>query len=170
MKDTERGLTRVIAAASGILAAVLLPAGAAVADDYDFNPEIASFVPTQVEGYPPLINEVTGTESWQNFDLTTNAPVLCIFNGTDTETTVGSFTNDDYLTVSSLDIISGTGSVFIPTGTQIDLANFGGGWENEWIDIPAGGTDPGASDLLITPFGEFALFGSFFSDFSTVLG
>ncbi|MEB3031135.1 hypothetical protein [[Mycobacterium] nativiensis] len=39
-----------------------------------------------------------------------------------------------------------------------DLANFGGGWENEWIDNPA----VGASDLMITPFGDFPLFGSFF--------
>ena len=52
---------------------------------------------------------------------------------------------------------------------QIDLANFGGGFENEWIDVPSGSTDPGVSDLLITPFGDFALAGSFFTDLSTVL-
>ncbi|HXS86244.1 MAG TPA: hypothetical protein VN741_11465 [Mycobacterium sp.] len=156
--------------AGGLLGAAFLPMAVAVADQYDFTPDIGSFVPKQVEGYPPLINEVTGTESWQIFDLTTNAQVIGTLNGTDTETTIGSFTNDDYLTDSSLFVTNGTVSVAIPVGTQIDLADFGGGWENEWIDIPSAGTDPGASDLLITPFGDFALFGSFFSDFSSVFG
>ena len=156
--------------AGGLLGAAFLPMAVAVADQYDFTPDIGSFDPKQVEGYPPLINEVTGTESWQNFDLTTNAQVIGTLNGTDTETTIGSFTNDDYLTDSSLFVTNGTVSVAIPVGTQIDLADFGGGWENEWIDIPSAGTDPGASDLLITPFGDFALFGSFFSDFSSVFG
>jgi hypothetical protein len=55
-----------------------------------------------------------------------------------------------------------------PTDTQIDLANFGGGWENEWIDIPSG-PDAGTADLLITPFGDVPLCGSVFSELATVL-
>jgi hypothetical protein len=47
-------------------------------------------------------------------------------------------------------------------GTQLDLANFGGGFENEWIDVPGSGTGYGISDLLITPFGDLPLLGSFF--------
>jgi hypothetical protein len=59
--------------------------------------------------------------------------------------------------------------VFVfPTDTQIDLANFGGGWENEWIDIPSG-SDAGTADLLITPFGDVPLFGSVFSELASVL-
>jgi hypothetical protein len=160
----------VCAVTGGFLAAAFLPMAVAFADEYDLIPDITTFAPTQVEGYPPLINEVTGVEKLSVFDLTTNTPLYTdLLSGTDTVTTIGSFTNDDYLMSGSYDAI-GTSSVFVmPADTQIDLANFGGGFENEWIDIPSGGTDPGASDLFITPFGDFALFGSAFSDLSAAL-
>jgi hypothetical protein len=35
---------------------------------------------------------------------------------------------------------------------------------------PEDGSDPGISDLLITPCGDFQLLGSFFSDLATALG
>jgi hypothetical protein len=173
MKDTGQRLTRIVAAASGLLAAALLPAGAAFADEWDFTPYITSFAPTQVEGFPPLLNEVTGTEDWQLFDLTTNHNDPSLFAGVDTQTTFGSFTNDDFLFQPS----GGTNFIgyygdpevtFPGDGVQIDLANFGGGFENEWIDI-ASGPNAGTSDLLITPFGDFTLFGSFFSELSAAL-
>ena len=114
------------------------------------------------EGYPPLINEWTGTQDWGINDLTANSTAQFgadDFTGTDTETTIGSFTNNDYLTSSALIADS-----FIMHGvTQVDLANFGGGWENEWIDVPSG-SDAGTSDLLITPFGDFELLGTGFAD------
>lgn len=177
MKDTERRLTRVVAAASGILAAALLPAGAAFADDFDFTPSISSFAPTQVEGFPPLFNEVTGTEDWQPLNLTANTINPVLLPGVDTETTFGSFTNDDFLfnpvdpvgggVVTYLIALPGHASVTLPgDATQIDLANFGGGFENEWLEI-ASGPNAGASDLLITPFGDFTLFGTGFSDLAT---
>ena len=153
----------------GLLAAAFLPMAVATADEYDFTPDLTTFVPTQVEGYPPLINEVTGTEQWGVFDLTTNTSFAPnVINGTDTETTFGSFTNDDYLISSGL-VVSGPHFFSLPVGTQLDLANFGLGFENEWVDIPSG-PNTGISDLLITPFGDFELFGSGFSDFSTALG
>jgi hypothetical protein len=155
-----------------LLASAILPVALAAADTDGFTPDIASFVPSQVEGYPPLINEVTGAESWSISDFTTNSVrSVDIFDGKDTETTIGSFTNDDYLTSSSLTVFPASGPLFqVPDGTQIDLANFGLGFENEWIDVPSSGSDPGVSDLLITPFGDFALLGSFFSDMTTALG
>jgi hypothetical protein len=58
----------------------------------------------------------------------------------------GSFTNDDF----------SNGTV------SIDFANFGGGWENEWIDFPGTGPGSAISDLLITPFGDFPVLGTFF--------
>ncbi len=61
-------------------------------------------------------------------------------SGVDTHTVFGSFTNDD----------------FAAGPATLDLTNFGGGWENEWIDNSAPGT---TADLLITPFGNFELFG-----------
>jgi hypothetical protein len=168
MKNYQRRATLALGAvASGLLGAAFLPMAVAFADDYDLTPNIASLDVTQVEGYPPLINEVTGTETWGLFDLTSNTTLAAnVITGTDTETTIGSFTNDDYLTVTSL-VVIGPNTFDLPSGTQIDLANFGLGFENEWIDIPAGGTDPGASDLFITPFGDFPLFGTAFADLAT---
>jgi hypothetical protein len=169
MKTNQRRVSLTLGAvAGGLLAAAFLPMAVAFADQYDFTPDPTTFVPTQVEGYPPLINEVTGTEDWGINDLTTNSTAQFgadDFTGTDTETTIGSFTNNDYLTGTALI----AGSFIMQGGTQVDVANFGGGWENEWIDVP-GGTDPGISDLLITPFGDFQLLGSFFSDLATGLG
>jgi hypothetical protein len=145
----------------------------ASADEYDFTPDTSTFQPTQVEGYPPLDNVVTGTEHWNVFDLTTNANSLGgadVLQGTDTVTTLGSFTNNDFLyqtPAGGIDI--GLGS-FLPNDSQIDLASFGGGFENEWIDMPSNGSDPGVSDLLITPFGDFQLLGTAFDTLSTALG
>jgi hypothetical protein len=170
MKNTQRRATLTLGAvAGGLLAAAFLPMAVAFADNYDFTPDITTFVPKQVEGYPPLINEVTGAESWGVSDITTNTvPFSDVLDGTDTETTIGSFTNDDYLTNIGL-IVGGSPTFLVPAGSQIDLANFGLGFENEWIDIPSG-TDTGISDLLITPFGDFALLGSGFSELATAIG
>ncbi len=170
MNNNQRRATLALGA-GGLLAAAFLPMAVAFADDYDFTPNIASLDVTQVEGYPPLINEVTGTEKWGIFDLTSNASLApSVIIGTDTETTIGSFTNDDYLTNTGLIVISSSETFDLPSGTQIDLANFGLGFENEWIDIPASGTDPGVSDLFITPFGDFPLFGTAFADLATAAG
>jgi hypothetical protein len=150
----------------GLLAGACLPIAVATADEYDLIPNITTFEPGQVEGYPPLINEATGFERWNLFDLTTNSlSQTDVLGGTDTQTTIGSFINDDYL-INSGQLIMGSPNNFeVPAGTEIDLANFGFGFENEWMDIPSG---PGAgiSDLLITPFGDFELYGTGFSELS----
>lgn len=168
MRVTLNGM--IAATAGGLLATALLPPAVALADDYDFAPDTASFVPSQVEGFPPLVNEVTGTERWSLLDLTTqHLKFTDILDGTDTQTTIGSFTNDDFLAGSGF-VDFGTSDNFIaPAGTQIDLANFGGGFENEWISIPAG-IDSGTADLLITPFGDFSLFGTAFTDLAAIAG
>jgi len=167
MKNHQRRAT-LGAVAGGLLGAAFLPMAVAFADTYDFTPDITTFIPKQVEGYPPLIDELTGTENWKVFDVTTNAPFLVSLGGTDTETTIGSFTNDDYLTSTSYTALGTSVDFFAPAGTQIDLANFGLGFENEWMDIPSG-ADAGTSDLFITPFGDFALFGTGFSDLAAAL-
>lgn len=172
MKSTQRRVTLTLGAvAGGLLAAAFLPVAVAYADDFDVVPVTNTFVPTQVEGYPPLINEVTGTEAWTPNDLTTHLPIGVDINGVDTETTIGSFTNDDFLqTQPNLTFVNiATQGVFVfSTDTQIDLANFGGGFGNEWIDIPSG-PDAGIADLLITPFGDVPLFGSVFADLAAVV-
>jgi hypothetical protein len=171
MNNIQRRVTLTLGAvAGGLLATAFLPIAVAFADIYDFTPDITTFAPTQVEGYPPLINEVTGTESWNVSDLTTNAVRLSDFiDGKDTETTIGSFTNDDFLSTSAFTIIPSSGPDFgASPGVQIDLANFGSGLENEWMDIPSG-PDAGTSDLFITPFGDFTLFGTGFADLAAAL-
>jgi hypothetical protein len=135
------------AAAGGLLAAGLLTMAtmaAASADQQDFVPDPFTFQPSQVTGDPPYTPEVVmGTESWSLFDLTTNQVLQKDFAiGVDTHTVFGSFVNDDFAD-------SGVATV--------DLTSFGGGWANEWINDPIGGVQ--AADLLLTPFGNFELFG-----------
>jgi hypothetical protein len=167
MRTVHRNLMLTFGTGAGVmLAAAFLPTAVAFADEYDLVPNITTFEPSQVEGYPPLINEVTGFERWNLFDLTTNSlSQTDVLGGTDTQTTIGSFTNDDYLIKIGQLIMGSPNNFEVPAGTQIDLANFGFGFENEWMDIPSG---PGAgiSDLLITPFGDFELFGTGFSELS----
>jgi hypothetical protein len=117
----------------------------AFADEDGYVPDPSTFNPTEVTGFPPYsAEEIMGNESWSRFDFTTNQVLVPDqLLGPDTETIFGSFTNNDF---SNGDF-------------TIDLANFGGGWENEWIDVPG---STGISDLLITPFGDFPLFGTFF--------
>ncbi|HEY2089644.1 MAG TPA: hypothetical protein VGH54_26930 [Mycobacterium sp.] len=159
----RRAMLTIGAVAGGLLGAAFLPMAVAFADTYDFTPDITTFAPTQVEGYPPLINEVTGAENWGISDATTNTVRFPdAFTGIDTETTIGSFTNDDFLTNAGLIVLGPNSSFLVPSGTQIDLANFGLGFENEWLDVPSG-ANSGISDLFITPFGNFEVLGSAFS-------
>jgi hypothetical protein len=176
MNNTPRRATFTVGVvAGGLLAAALLPTAVACADEYDFSPDTTTFAVTQVEGYPPLFNEITGTEAWNATDVTSQGTYESdVLQGTDTTTTFGSFTNDDFVATGESDSsfifnYYGADSFTVHGDVQIDLANFGGGFENEWIDLPSGSTDPGVSDLLITPFGDFTLAGSAFSDLSTVI-
>src|SRR5690349_13839495 len=97
MKSKQRRITLTLGVLSGgLFAAAFLPMAPAVADQFDLTPDTTSFDPSQVEGYPPLFNDVTGSESWNVTDLTTNSvSVSDFFKGVDTVTTFGSFTNDD---------------------------------------------------------------------------
>lgn len=169
MRTNHRDFALTLATLTGgLLAAAFLPTAVATADTYEILPNITTFVPSQVEGYPPLINEVTGAEHWVVLDTATNAQII-YSAGTDTHTTIGSFINDDFLANTGFGFLGSPGSLGFdfPTGTQVDLANFGLGFENEWMDIP-NGANAGISDLLITPFGNFELFGTGFSALSAV--
>jgi hypothetical protein len=170
MKDNRRRLTLALGAiAGGLLAAAFLPMAVASADDYDFQPDPQSFEPTQIEGIPVLTNEVSGPESWNLADVTTGVIEYHddLFHGTDLHTTIGSFSNDDF--IASNGVGFGDSVEFdVEPYTQIDLADFGSGYANEWIDIPTG-PDAGISDLLITPMGNFELFGTAFSDMAAAL-
>jgi hypothetical protein len=172
MNTNQRRMTLGLGAiAGGCLAAAFLPMAIAVADEFDLTPDIGTFIPSgPVEGLAPFYTEVSGTEGWGITDLTTSSVPTGdadLFGGTDTETTIGSATFNDF--VGSSGLIEGPNFAIAGDGLQVDLANFGGGYENELVDVPSGGDAAGVSDLLITPFGDFPVLGSFFTDLSTQL-
>lgn len=138
--------------AAGLLATAVLPMAVAFADEGIIVPDLTTLDPTGVTGDPPYSPEViTGTGDWSIYDLTTGSvKTPDFFTGTETHTVFGSFTND---------ILAASGA---NEGYSADLTNFGGGWENEWIDSPTDGN----ADLLVTPFGSFELFGT--PDFFTI--
>jgi hypothetical protein len=147
MLNTRRLALSLGAAAGGLLLGALLPTAVAFADEDGFVPDPSTLFPiTEVTGFPPYSpEEIVGNEQWSRFDFTTNQVLVPDqLGGPDTETIFGSFTNNDF---SNGDV-------------TVDLANFGGGWGNEWLDPT--GTVGAPSDLLITPFGDFPLFGTFF--------
>jgi hypothetical protein len=132
------------------LAVVSLPIAVAAADEEYWVPDPYTFDPAQLSGSPPYSPLVaTGTEDWSLFDGTTQSILVPdqIPNGVDTVTMFGSFTNDLFSSGSQ--------------GDLFDFANFGGGWANEWIDFPSASTPVDVSDLLITPFGDFEILGTF---------
>lgn len=144
---TRRLTLTVGAAAGGLLVGAFLPMAVAFADEDGYIPDPNTLFPiSSVTGFPPYSPEViVGNEAWSSFDFTTNTvQVSDDLDGIDTETIFGSFTNNDF---SNGDF-------------AIDLANFGGGWENAWVDNISSTLGP--SDLLITPFGDFPLFGTLF--------
>jgi hypothetical protein len=105
-------------AAGGLLAAALLPSAAAFADDtWVLTPEPASFVPEQADGYPPLIDVVTGTETWDVNDVTAKFDFGGFLKGTDTHTTFGSITNDDLIVPSTITFTDASGQLILTQGT-----------------------------------------------------
>ena len=126
-------------------------------DNFVFTPDTSTFHATVAEGYPPLYNVLQGNETW---NLTT-APAgdSAVLEGVDTHTTIGSFTNDDFLVTQGFSetILNGAPPIPIELGEEIDLANFGGGFENEIIEIPviSGAAVGSIADTVITPFGDF---------------
>ncbi len=137
----NRRITRtVVAAAGGLLAAAFLPVASAFADVYSIDPESQEVI-TSVSGIPPFYETTMGTESFgldTGFDGYFNADVS-------TFQTSSGFVNQEI-------VATGSGGA-VPTGSIFDFTNFGGGYENEYSDIPAG---PDAiTDTFITPFGDF---------------
>ena len=159
-----------VAITGGLLAAALAPIGIAAADDWTITPDDSTFVPVAGEGpvlvfipgagLPPLFEYEMGTESLAVKDATVGITFPDVVTGSDTHFVFGSFTNDDFVDTLSFpeqftvtDQGGDISNFTVLPGTEVDLANFGGGFENEWINIP--GT--GVTDMLITPFGDFNL-------------
>ncbi|KLO28046.1 hypothetical protein ABW16_13955 [Mycolicibacter heraklionensis] len=144
MRTTQHRIVPALGAAAGaLLTAGFLPVGVAWADEIYFVPDPSTLHPSQVAGnapYSPAV--VSGTEVWHPYDVDTQSiDYNTTLNGLDTHTASVFFTND----------------ILAMDGFTVDLMNFGGGWENEWLETPL--TDVGGADLLITPFGDFQLWG-----------
>ena len=120
-----RRLARTIGGAAGaLLFGTVLPMAAALADEDGYPPDPSTLFPiSSVTGFPPYSPEVvTGYESWNFLDFTTNQVLVPDqLLGADTETIFGSLTNNDF---SNGDF-------------TIDFANFGGGWANNGSTSPA---------------------------------
>jgi hypothetical protein len=152
-------------AAGGLLAAGFLPMAVAFADDDGllFEPANGSYYvdttgaapPTVIDGGP--ISIAAGDEYWNavvGYGSTNPIAYPDALVGYEVDTTIGSITNDDFIVRSDLPIVP------IPAGTLIDVTDFGGGYENELIDVPGTGLGSGVSDLLVTPFGDLPLLGT----------
>jgi hypothetical protein len=144
------------ATASGLLAAAFASVGVASADTWEITPDYSSFVPTSADGFPPLFDKLVGTENVTVTDVTANFPFGAGEAGSDVHTTIGTFTNDDFLYTATPETFTvldpgGPSSFTLLPGTEVDIANFGGGFENEWMNIPF----TGVTDTLLTPFGDF---------------
>jgi len=146
------------ATAGALLAATLAPIGTAFADTWLLTPDDSTLIPVQAEGIPPLFEFELGTEGLDVNDTTAVGGDFGsgFVSGNDTHIVFGTFTNDDFVKTSGPNSFvvnepSGVVTFSTPNGTEVDLANFGGGFENEWISIPHGAI----TDMLITPFGDF---------------
>lgn len=151
--------------AGGLLAAALLPMALAFADDQGLIFEPANgdyFLDSTGPGPPILVDSgpfsiAAGDEYWNavvGYDSANPVAYPDALVGYEVDTTMGSFTN------VAFDVQGGLPIIPIPTGTLIDITDFGGGYANEWIDVPVTGLGHGVSDLLITPFGDLPLLGT----------
>jgi hypothetical protein len=152
-------------AAGGLLAAGFLPMAVAFADDEGviFEPSNGSYYLDSTGPLPPSVIDSgpisigAGDEYWDavvGYDSANPIAYPDALAGYEVYTTIGSFTNDDFIVQGGLPIVP------IPEGTLIDVADFGGGYANDWIDVPGTGLGSGVSDLLITPFGDLPLLGT----------
>jgi hypothetical protein len=124
--------------------AVALTAG----DAAIYLPDTTLFAPTVAEGIPPFDHVLQGPESW----FMSNPEIVVFLEGNDTQTTIGSIVNDDFLENS---IATGAPVAPLP-GSEIDLLNFGGGFENEWASL-SDGQSYTVTDTVITPFGNYTI-------------
>ena len=152
-------------AAVGLVAAGFLPMAVAFADDEGviFEPSNGSYYLDLTGPLPPSVIDSgpisigAGDEYWDavvGYDSANPIAYPDALAGYEVYTTIGSFTNDAFIVQGGLPIVP------IPEGTLIDVADFGGGYANDWIDVPGTGLGSGVSDLLITPFGDLPLLGT----------
>ena len=130
--------------------AVVLTAG----DAEIFLPDLSTFTPTVAEGFPPVEEVLQGAEQWS---LINSPGVVVNLDGNDTQTTIGSFVNNDFLESGGVEGGAGMGVPLPASGSEIDLMSFGGGYESEWANLIDANGGHTITDTLITPFGDYTI-------------
>lgn len=119
-----------------------------------FLPDLSTFNPTVSEGFPPVEEVLQGAEQW---NLINSPGEIVNLDGNDTQTTIGSFVNDDFLERGGVEGGAGESVALPQPGSEIDLMNFGGGYESEWANLIDGSGRHTITDTIITPFGDYTL-------------
>jgi hypothetical protein len=142
--------------AGGITAAALTSASAAYADVYEYTLDDSDFA-TQAST-TPFGNVVQGDTYLDTTDVTTGQTYTFDEFGYGNEVLnplTGTVESYAITTYNEADNVGG-----IPDGSAIYVSEFGGGFANELVNIPA--TSAGAldsiTDTLVTPYGDFVLF------------
>jgi hypothetical protein len=117
-----------------------------------YLPNSATFDPTVSNGFPPLFEVQQGPEEWV-LHVPYGQLAAADLEGTDTQTTLGSFVNDYFVESSETQL----GAVAPSAGSEIDLANFGGGYENELDYFLNGSGGYTLSDIVVTPSGDYTI-------------
>jgi hypothetical protein len=119
-----------------------------------FLPDLSTFTPTVAEGFPPIEEVLQGAEEWS---LVNSPGEIVDLDGNDTQTTIGSFVNNDFLESGGDEGGAGMGEPLPYPGSEIDLMSFGGGYESEWANLIDASGGQTTTDTLITPFGNYTI-------------
>lgn len=120
-----------------------------------YLPDLSEFHPTVADGFPPFERFLQGPEDWNLLNPPSGVEVFLF--GTDSQTTIGSFVNDDFIE-SGGDYEGVNSNIVVPdAGSEFDLMNFGGGFENEWADVVDNNGGHTTIDTIITPFGNYTI-------------
>lgn len=130
--------------------AVALTAG----DTEIFLPDLSTFTPSVAEGFPPVEEVLQGAETWS---LANSPGVIVNLDGNDTQTTIGSFVNNDFLERGGVEGGAGAGVPLPASGSEIDVMNFGGGFQSEWANLVDDNGGHTITDTFMTPFGNYTI-------------
>lgn len=120
-----------------------------------YLPDLSTFHPTVADGFPPIERFLQGDEIWRLLHPPSGDSIFLF--GTDSQTTIGSFVNDDFIEQGA-DVEGVDPNVVVPdAGSELDVMNFGGGFENEWVDAVDSSGGHTTTDTIITPFGNYTI-------------
>jgi hypothetical protein len=146
------------AATGGVLAAASLSLATAAADTWTVSPDfdVNTGLPPSViseTGMPPFYQDVLTQGAYEVIDTdnTGYSNGYAEIGGLLSTTNMLGMTNADFV------VNSNAFPGIVPTHSVIDIANFGGGFENQYVDLVGLGANGSneITDTVITPFGNF---------------